>query len=219
MLLHTVAPLSKRLPFSKGGARSARAVREAARSKPSKARSIASEPCERREATMPHCGMLSASADGVASAKLLGLSVRPLPFHCTTLAMSCPAPRLAASVLGLLYSNRGGRLASGSVARRLLRIVGTRESRKRACEHPKARRAEVVSTRSKAQCAATEHRAAKGGTVRRCGTTMPNCGTEALSRFNRPRRRVRRGRGDFAAENPIFQSKNRFLAVSAPGNP
>ena len=56
---------------------------------------------------MPHCGMLSASADGVASAKLLGLSVRPLPFHCTTLAMSCPAPRLAASVLGLLYSNRG----------------------------------------------------------------------------------------------------------------
>ena len=60
MLLHTVAPLSKRLPFSKGGARSARAVREAARSKPSKARSVASEPCERREATMPHCGMLSA---------------------------------------------------------------------------------------------------------------------------------------------------------------
>ena len=60
MLLHTVAPLSKRLPFSKGGARSARAVREAARSKPSKARSVASEPCERSEATMPHCGMLSA---------------------------------------------------------------------------------------------------------------------------------------------------------------
>ena len=23
----------------------------------------------------------------------------------------------------------------------------------------------------------------------------------------------------FAAENPIFQSKNRFFAVSAPGNP
>ncbi len=23
----------------------------------------------------------------------------------------------------------------------------------------------------------------------------------------------------FASENPIFQSKNRFLAVSAPGNP
>ena len=38
-------------------------LRGAARSKPSKARSIASEPCERREATMPHCGMLSASAD------------------------------------------------------------------------------------------------------------------------------------------------------------
>ena len=57
-----------------------------------------------------------------------------------------------------------------------MRIVGTRESRKRACEHPKARRAEVASARSKAQCAATEHRAAKGGTVRRCGTTMPNCG-------------------------------------------
>ena len=27
-----------------------------------------------------------------ASAKLLELVVRPLPFHCTTLAMSCPAP-------------------------------------------------------------------------------------------------------------------------------
>ena len=68
MLLHTVAPLAKRLPFSKGGARSARAVREAARSKPSKARSVASEPCERREATMPHCGMLSAElTEGVDS--------------------------------------------------------------------------------------------------------------------------------------------------------
>ena len=68
VLLHTVAPLSKRLPFSKGGARSARAVREAARSKPSKARSVASEPCERREATMPHCGMLSAElTEGVDS--------------------------------------------------------------------------------------------------------------------------------------------------------
>ena len=43
-----------------GGARSARAVRGAARSKPSEAGSIASEPCERSEATMPHCGMLSA---------------------------------------------------------------------------------------------------------------------------------------------------------------
>ena len=42
----------------------------------------------------------------------VGWSVRPLPFHCTTLAMSCPAPRLAASVLGLLYSNRGGNTAS-----------------------------------------------------------------------------------------------------------
>ena len=37
-----------------------------------------------------------------------------------------------------------------------------------------ARRAEVASTRSEAQCAATEHRAAKSGTVRRCGTTMLN---------------------------------------------
>ena len=72
-----------------------------------------------------------------------------------------------------------------------------------------ARRAEVASTRSEAQCAIegrgaaggartrpkgvrsagtpprrrrgrcedTEHRAAKGGTVRRCGLTMPHCGT------------------------------------------
>ena len=74
-------------------------------------------------------------------------------------------------------SNEQRRIASGSAARRLLRIVGTRESRKRACERPKARRAGVSSTRSEAQCADTEHRAAKGGTVRRCGTTIPNCGT------------------------------------------
>ena len=105
VLLHTVAPLSKRLPFPKGGARSARAVREAARSKPSKARSVASEPCERREATMPHCGMLSAEPTE-------GLSLLIVP--------------------GGVY---GG-----------------------------------------------------GGAI-------------------------------FASENPIFQSKNRFLAVSAPGNP
>ena len=56
-------------------------------------------------AQIEHCTMEGWLTDSVASAKLLGLSVRPLPFHCTTLAMSCPAPRLAASVLGLLYSN------------------------------------------------------------------------------------------------------------------
>ena len=38
----------------------------------------------------------------------------------------------------------------------------------------------------------------------RCGTTMPNCRTEALSRFNRPRRRVRRGRGDFCVGKSHF---------------
>ena len=41
----------------------------------------------------------------------------------------------------------------------------------------------------------------------------------ALSHFNRTRRRVRRGRAIFPAENLIFQRKNRFPAVSAPGNP
>ena len=68
------------------------------------------------EGTLPaqieRCTMEGWLTDSVASAKLLGWSVRPLPFHCTTLAMSCPAPRLAASVLGLLYSNRGGSTAS-----------------------------------------------------------------------------------------------------------
>ena len=58
-------------------------------------------------AQIERCTMEGWLTDSVASAKLLGWSVRPLPFHCTTLAMSCPAPRLAASVLGLLYSNRG----------------------------------------------------------------------------------------------------------------
>ena len=53
----------------------------------------------------------------------------------------------------------------------------------------------------------------------RCGTTMPNCRTEALSRFNRPRRRVRRGRGDFCGGKSHFPEQNRFLAVSAPENP
>ena len=41
----------------------------------------------------------------------------------------------------------------------------------------------------------------------------------ALSHINRTRRRVRRGRAIFSAENLIFQRKNRFPAVSAPGNP
>ena len=40
---------------------------------------------------------------------------------------------------------------------------------------------------------------------------------EALSHFRRTRRRVRRG--VFAPGNPISQSKDRFLAVPAPGNP
>ena len=79
MLLHTVAPLSKRLPFSKGGARSARAVREAARSKPSKARSVASEPCERREATMPHCGMLSAELTEGLTHSIISVTLRNQP--------------------------------------------------------------------------------------------------------------------------------------------
>ena len=42
---------------------------------------------------------------------------------------------------------------------------------------------------------------------------------EALSRFNRPRRRVRRGRGDFCGGKSHFPEQNRFLAVSAPENP
>ena len=58
-------------------------------------------------------------------------------------------------------SNEQRRLASGSVARRLLRIVGTEEHRKRAPRTAEARRAGVASTRSKAQCAATEHRASE----------------------------------------------------------
>ena len=69
-------------------------------------------------AQIERCTMEGWLTDSVASAKLLGWSVRPLPFHCTTLAMSCPAPRLAASVLGLLYSNRGGRAASALCAHR-----------------------------------------------------------------------------------------------------
>ena len=97
---------------------------------------------------------------------------------------------------------RGGRLASGSEARRLLRIVVTRESRKRACERPKARRAEVPSTRSEAQCAATEHRAAKSGTVRRCGTTMPNCGhAQRASAAPEHRAAVREAKGRLGPGN------------------
>ncbi len=43
---------------------------------------------------------------------------------------------------------------------------------------------------------------------------------EALSHINRSRRPARRERVlIFASGNPISQSKNRFLAVSAPGNP
>ena len=123
-------------------------------------------------------------------------------------------------------SNEQRRLASGSVARRLLRIVGTRESRKRACERcgttipncgtrpkgvrsagtprrreggqrptrprqfggrspeicravPARRQRRVRGRNRRGRCEDTEHRAAKGGTVRRCGLTMPHCGTVA----------------------------------------
>ena len=54
----------------------------------------------------------------------------------------------------------------------------------------------------------------------RCGTTMPNCRTEALSRFNTQRSTVYGGDGAiFAEENPIFQSKIASLQFPAPENP
>ena len=43
-------------------------------------------------------------------------------------------------------------------------------------------------------------------------------GSQPSRTFNRAQRRVRWARDDFCAENLIFQSKNRFLAVFAPGN-
>ena len=84
-------------PWHQGGARSARAVRGAARSKPSKARSVASEPCERSEATMPHCGMLSAkltegffdpSVTAYAVPPFLSSAWSPLCAHGTRLRCS-----------------------------------------------------------------------------------------------------------------------------------
>ena len=152
-------------------------------------------------AQIERCTMEGWLTDSVASAKLLGWSVRPLPFHCTTLAMSCPAPRLAASVLGLLYSNRGGRLASGSVARRLLRIVGTEENCKRACEQRRpeglewraheakrsaqSKAAKRLEARGHAQraSAAPEHRAAEGE-----GGAQPRNTAQAKRRAVRRRR-------------------------------
>ena len=48
---------------------------------------------------------------------------------------------------------------------------------------------------------------------------MPNCGTKPF-RVSIVPGGVYGGDGAiFASENPIFQSKNRFLAVSAPENP
>ena len=59
----------------------------------------------------------------------------------------------------------------------------------------------------------------KSATVSDCRKTPEELErAEALSNSNRTRRRVRRGRAIFAAGNPISQSKNRFLAVFAPGN-
>ena len=64
-----------------------------------------------------------------------------------------------------------------------------------------------------------EHRAAEDGTVRRCKATIVNCGTKP-SRIKIVPGGVYGGGGAiFAPENLIFQSKNRFLAVSAPENP
>ena len=55
--------------------------------------------------------------------------------------------------------------------------------------------------------------------VRRSKTTIANCGTKPFRDTIVPGG-VYGGDGViFAAENPIFQSKNRFFAVSAPENP
>ena len=153
---------AKRLPFPKGGARSARPV----------GRSFAARSARNRRSGSPmNKGALQAVRRCKATIVNCGTKQREVS------PMGTELRRAQCAKQAKRKSNEQRRIASGSAARRLLRIVGTRESRKRACERPKARRAEVVSTRSEAQCADTEHRAAKGGTVRRCGTTIPNCGT------------------------------------------
>ena len=48
---------------------------------------------------------------------------------------------------------------------------------------------------------------------------MPNCGTKPFRVSIVPGGVYGGGGVIFASENPIFQSKNRFLAVSAPENP
>ena len=224
--------------------------------------------------------------DSVASAKLLGWSVRPLPFHCTTLAMSCPAPRLAASVLGLLYSNRGVRsLRHGYAAPPPFSLrekggfwavlfhtgdhhpkgspfpKGAHEARalwakQREVSPSKPRRgggartrpkgvrspgipgqrsagryedpseagsttSELASsggrkaagaprTRSKAKSAGAEHRAAKGGTVRRRGTTIANCGMLSAKLTEGSQRAA-------GAKTGLPPTKNAPMRLTAPG--
>ena len=55
--------------------------------------------------------------------------------------------------------------------------------------------------------------------ARRSKTTIANCGTKPFRASIVPGGVYGGDGAIFAAENPIFQSKNRFLTVSAPGNP
>ena len=55
--------------------------------------------------------------------------------------------------------------------------------------------------------------------MRRCGTTIVNWGTKPFRVSIVPGGGYGGDGAIFAAENPIFQSKNRFSAVSAPENP
>ena len=154
------------------------------------------------EGTLPaqieRCTMEGWLTDSVASAKLLGWSVRPLPFHCTTLAMSCPAPRLAASVLGLLYSNRGGRTASALCAHR--RPEGLKWRAHEAKRSAQSKAAKRLEARGHAQRAsAPEHRAAEGeGGAQRRNTGPPTAGRTKAARCARNRplpSKPRRGEG------------------------
>src|SRR5699024_3357780 len=100
-------------PWHQGGARSARAVRGAARSKPSKARSVASEPCERSEATMPHCGLLSAKlTEGFFDPSVTAYAVPPFLSSAWSpcYATACKSPLLIGLPLRLFRALRAAKL-------------------------------------------------------------------------------------------------------------
>jgi len=128
-------------PWNQGGARSARAVREAARSKPFEAPKYRASEAQAGTKTPMKQGVPQASLRAAEAAKRL-------------------EPRGAHEARALWAKQRG--------------VSPMRQGEPQASLRAMRNDHAELWTRSEAKSAGAEHRAAKGGTVRRRGTTMLN---------------------------------------------